>query len=362
MRIAYLTLEAARNGQASYTHIHEIISGLKRRGWNVDLYQPAYANKTASPGLFLRLMHSFWVQACLWADYRKGTIIYVRSHYLAFITALVAKVLGVPIIHEVNGPYEDAFVTYPALQKFRAVLIPMQRVQYRHASELIAVTNEIAAWLTLETGGKIAHVIPNGANTDLFHPDIPKPKDIPEKYALFFGGLNRWHGIGDIIEASTSTQWPLDTTLIIIGEGPERPSAERAAAEHSHVLYLGKKNYQDIPAYVASALCGLVTITNPQGRSNTGLCPLKLFETLSCGTPAIVTDFPGQADLIRQGDCGIVIPVDSPADIAKAVKILSINTGLRKEMGNRARNLVVTKHSWDKRSQDTHEIVVKYKA
>ena len=47
--------------------------------------------------------------------------------------------------------------------------------------------------------------------------------------------------------------------------------------------------------------------------------PLKLFETLACGIPAIVSELPGQADLIREGRCGLVIPCNDPTALARAV-------------------------------------------
>lgn len=359
MHVSYLTLEAPRNGQASYTHIHEIIGGLKRRGWEVSLYQPSYAMKKSSPGLFLRLMHSLMVQFQLWAGYKKGTVIYVRAHYLAFPTALIASAFNVPIIQEVNGPYEDTFVTHPSLNKVKPILIWMQKTQYRLATRLIGVTENIVEWLHRESRGKKAFLVPNGANTDLFKSNLPKPSGLPAKYAIFFGGLSRWHGIPDILAAMDHPDWPSDTDLVIIGDGAERALVENRAALNSRIHYLGKKDYTDIPAYVCAALCGLVPITNPQGRSETGLYPLKLFETLACGVPVIVTDFSGQADLVRGGECGLIINPDKADQIAKAVKIFAEDESLALKMGKNGEDLVRAEHSWDKRAADTHGILTK---
>jgi hypothetical protein len=54
MKITYLTLEAPREGQASYVHIHEIIAGFQKSGVEVTLYQPAYTSKPQSPGLWAK--------------------------------------------------------------------------------------------------------------------------------------------------------------------------------------------------------------------------------------------------------------------------------------------------------------------
>lgn len=359
MRIAYLTLEAARDGQASYTHIHEIIAGLKKRGCEVDLYQPSYAHKPTSPPLYLRLFYALSTQLSFWINYRKGTLIYIRAHYLAFPTTMLARLLDIPVVQEVNGPYEDPFVTYPSLKKIKPVLIWMMKSQYRASSLLIGVTENIVRWLRVESGGKPTYVVPNAANTDIFVPNRPKPPEAPQDFVIFFGGLSAWHGIPTILEALKSPLWPHGLSLLVIGDGPEKSRIEMAAKSDERIVYLGRKNYRDMAKYIGSALAGLVTINDPHGRSQTGLCPLKLYETLACGVPAIVTDFPGQADLIREGNCGLVIPHDNPEELAHAIRKLADDPASAKAMGQRAHALIVEGHSWDRRAAQTYDILKK---
>ena len=47
--IIYMSLEAAREGHATFAHIHEIIAGLRRRGWTVDLIVPGHSNRWRRP-------------------------------------------------------------------------------------------------------------------------------------------------------------------------------------------------------------------------------------------------------------------------------------------------------------------------
>lgn len=68
--------------------------------------------------------------------------------------------------------------------------------------------------------------------------------------------------------------------------------------------------------------CWLSSQNNLGDRFSTGLSPLKMYETLACGVPIIVSDFPGQADLIRNGNCGLVIPPENEVSLAKAVSYL----------------------------------------
>lgn len=353
MHITYLTLEAPREGQASYVHVHEIIAGLRAQGCEVQLYQPSYTQKAQSPGLLLRLFHSLWFQGQLWLSWHKGSTLYVRAHYLAFPSALVAKIFGVSIIHELNGPYEDVFVTHPALNKVRGLLIPIQRWQYRKASGVIAVTRDLQKWANTEGRRNDCAFISNGANTTLFAPDIVRPQDMPERYVVFFGGLTRWHGVPVMIEAAALPDWPSNVKLVVIGQGQESERLQQAVKKNNNIVVLGHMPYKSIPAYVANAIAGLVMISDPDNRSSTGVFPLKLFETLSAGVPVIVSDLPGQADFVREHNCGIVVPVDDAAVLARAVAHCAEKPSEARKMGTAGRAAVLAEHSWESRSRDT---------
>ena len=357
MKLVYLTQEAPREGQASYVHVHEIINGFKKQGVNVTLYQPSYTSKPVSPALIMRLLHAVWLQIKLWVGWEKGSVLYIRAHYLAFPSACMAKLCRIPVFHEINGPYEDVFVTHPSLNRLRSILIPMQRLQYKWANGLIAVTKELQDWANKEAERNDCAFISNGANTDLFKPGLPKPEDAPDQYVAFFGGLTRWHGVPIMLEAVGSKEWPERVKLLIIGDGQETPQVRKRAALNDRIVFLGRRPYKEVAAYVTNALAGLVIINNPESRSSTGVLPLKLYETLACGVPAIVTDLPGQANLVRDNDCGLVISQDDPEALASAVNALAKNPEVTTRQGQKGAAIIQQSHSWYARSVETLKFI-----
>jgi hypothetical protein len=76
----------------------------------------------------------------------RADLVYVRSHFAAFGLAFLARLLGKPVIHEVNGVYDDAFITHPRFRRVQGLLGWMQRQQYRWSSALIALTPNLVAW------------------------------------------------------------------------------------------------------------------------------------------------------------------------------------------------------------------------
>ena len=116
-----------------------------------------------------------------------------------------------------------------------------------------------------------------------------------------------------MLDALRHPNWPAGVQLLVIGAGAQQHLVQQAVQAGLPVRWLGYRPHEQIPELIAGAIAGLIPITNPRGRSSTGVSPLKLYETLACGIPVIATDLPGQAEVVRAGNCGIVIPCDDAA-------------------------------------------------
>ena len=248
-------------------------------------------------------------------------------------------------------------MTYPWIRHIKGLLIRLQRLQHRWADALVAVTPQLQRWLRDEGCGNTIDVIPNGANLAYFNPDRRRPPGLPARYAVFFGGFARWQGIDTMIEAGQHPSWPGDVSLVIVGDGQMRATVEAAAARIPHLCYLGRLPYAEVGAVVAGAVAALVPKIRDSDTDNTGLFPIKLFEIMACGVPAVVSDYPGQADLVRKSACGLVIPPGNAAALATAVAELAANPTEARAMGWRGHELIVREHSWDQRAQQTTDLI-----
>lgn len=351
----YLCLQVTREGQASHAHVREIIQGLARRGWQIKLFEPKYRSSDKLPGPLGRLLGFVETQWRLMRSPRPN-ILYIRAHFGAWPSALWAHIIGLPTVQEVNGPYEDLFIAWPWTRKAARFFIFLMRSQLRWASAIIAVTPQLAEWASKEAGHSRVFVVSNGANVDLFRPGAKTSIKLPQPYVVFFGALAPWQGIGTLLEAVKRKEWPSEVRLVVAGDGIERSHVEKAASS-SQVVYLGCVPYREMPGIVASSLAGLSPQSGVSERAITGLMPLKVLETLACGVPVIVTDLPGQADLVRKNKCGLVIPPNDPKALAEAVAYLYHHPEERTAMGERGRKLVESEYSWDRCAQITSEIL-----
>jgi len=352
--IAYLCLQVTKEGQASYAHVHEIIAGLARRGIDVTLFEPAHLERY---GAFVRLREFVATQRRLRTRSRDARAVYIRAHFASFPTAWWARRRSIPVVQEVNGPYEDLFIAWPATRRFAPLFVWLMRTQYRWADSLVTVTEELRVWLEDETGRDDVCVIPNGANTGLFTPEAETVRGLPERYVVFVGEMAAWQGIRVALEAVDEPTWPKGTHLVLVGDGASRELARQRASSDNRIHWLGRLPYRSIPGVLVGALAALAPMEDLGGRAATGLSPLKLYEALACGVPVVASDFPGQADLIRATGCGLVIAPGDPRALAEAVASLAANPSGAREMGLRGMREVRERHSWDARAAATADVV-----
>ena len=352
-RLCYFALDVPHRGQASFIHIAQIIKNLRERGWQVDLYAPEPTDGGKQPSLIWRLFAYLRVTARALLALRKYDAVYIRAHFLAWPVTLAARWHRLVVFQEVNGPYIDVVVSYPWLKPGARLIAWLYRSQWHRCDHVLPVTRELAHWLRQEGIERPITVVPNAANTALFYPLAPAAS---RPFVVFFGGLTRWYGVDLMIDAVRCAAWPAGVEIIVIGRGARESDIIAAEKAGAPIRWLGYRPHEEVPQLIAGAIAGLVPATNPAGRSSTGVLPLKLYEILACGLPAIVTDLPGQADLVREGRCGLVIAPD-PALLAGAVAHLRAHPDEAQAMGKRGADLVASAHSWSVRAADVDAIL-----
>jgi glycosyltransferase involved in cell wall biosynthesis len=294
---------------------------------------------------------------------RRPQVYYMPWHFAVFPVALYAKILRIPTVIEVNGPVDDLFIAWPATRRLRSLFVWLMHSQLRWANAIVAVTQGLADMSREITDAhKTIKAIPNGANTDQFTPEAAQTVNatthrLPETFMVFFGTMAPWQGISAVLAAIEDPAWPSGVHAVFAGDGIERPAVEALASRLDYVHYLGRVPYDELAPVVARALGSFVCTENLQGRASTGLAPLKLFESLACGTPVIATDMPFQADVVRDGGCGYVVDAGDGECVARAVAQLVASPDERLMMSKNARDVAVRDHSWKARALDTQSVL-----
>lgn len=212
----------------------------------------------------------------------------------------------------------------------------MQKIIIRNAY-FVALTNRIYNNLvnTYKIEEHKIFKIPNGITIT----DVAPYSKFDIKQILFVG--NFWQGkikgLDVLIEAMGAVCKVYQAVkLVIAGEGdPQKYIPEiKANGLDKNIYFLGK--VEDIDKlYEQSSV--FVLPSRSEGMSN------ALLEAMLHGVPCITTDVSGADDLIINYENGIIVPVESPTELALAIIYMLEHKKHAIEMGNEAR-LTVEKH------------------
>lgn len=357
IKIAYICLQATREGQASHAHVHEIINGLRKCGCQITLFEPSYAKEFSIPRWYRKLYSFYTLQLNLCPLIDRFDLMYVRMHPCAFFSIILSKIYKLPLIIEVNGVMEELYFTFPYLRIFFPLYKYLYILFLKKADAIIVVTPQLKNYYLRFIKNVEYYVIPNAANHVIFNPLAKSAFNFSFDYVLFFGALAKWQGIEIMLGAVLLSDWPEDIKLVIAGDGVEKSKILQHSKINDKIYYLGEIGYQEIPGLITNSIACLCVKNNITDQYSSGFSPLKVFETMSCGCPIIVSDYPYMADLVRYFNCGIVIPNNDPISLAKAVNFLTRNRNDAKKMGDNGYHAILESHNWMSRAVDTYNVI-----
>lgn len=163
-------------------------------------------------------------------------------------------------------------------------------------------------------------VLRNGVDTALFHPPadrdaVRRALGLTRKTLISVGLLIERKGHDRTIEAMTRLP---DFELMIAGEGPER---DRLAALITRlgltdrVRLLGSRPHAELPSLYGAADASVLA-SSREGWANV------LLESMACGTAVVASNIPGNPEVVRTRDAGLIVKENSPEGIAAGVRAL----------------------------------------
>jgi glycosyltransferase involved in cell wall biosynthesis len=175
------------------------------------------------------------------------------------------------------------------------------------------------------------------------------PDLVDKRIVLFLGRIAAIKGLDRLVWAFRDVvQVCPDCRLVLAGPDNEGFSTQvrrwlRQAGLSEHATFTGHLSGDDKTSALVDADVFCMS-SYQEGHS----CALK--EALMCGLPAVVTQEIGLNDLV---ECSVVIRTNSnPADLAKGLLTILTDATLRRQMGQRARELILSKYTWDKVAEE----------
>jgi glycosyltransferase involved in cell wall biosynthesis len=233
-----------------------------------------------------------------------------------FAAAVVAAVLGVPLIATVLGSDVNELPKVPALRwQIRAGLRRAARV----VSVSEALGDEVARLGVPRERIVVAH---NGVDGEVFalrdRGEARAALGIPRDRALvgYVGNLVPEKGPDMLVEAMAALvkRRTAPVGLAILGAGVVEPALRRRVGElgiADRVSFLGRRTHDEVPRWISA----LDVLCLPSRREG---CPNVVLEALASGRPVVASSVGGVPELLCR-DNGILVPPDRSDALADAL-------------------------------------------
>lgn len=263
--------------------------------------------------------------------------------------ALWARARGRRVVYDMHEDFPRTFAAKPWLPAWlRGPLAwlaeRLENAACRRFTALVAATPAIA-----ERARRLNARVVTVRN-------FPRPEDFPEPVArawherdhaiAYVGGLADNRGLMEMLAAVA--RLPASTAPVLRLAGPFETEELRARAMRhpgwARVEYLGWLGRDEVAAMLSRVRVGLVLL-RPEPRYQVAW-PVKLFEYMAAGVPAVAADFPLWRRIVEDAGCGRVVDPLDPGAIAEAVAALLADPGTAEAMGRRGRAAILERYSW----------------
>jgi phosphatidylinositol alpha-mannosyltransferase len=300
--------------------------------------QPVYANGSQARitvGLSLR------------KDMRR--ILREGAYDIVHVHSPLSPVLPILAIEEADCPVIGTFHTY--FDKSRGYQFGRKYFQRRLDMLDVAIAVSHSTTIALERYFEADWtIIPNGIDTDLFHPSAPPPpgirRDVP--VILFLGRFDPRNGLTTLIDSFKRVRGKQrEAQLVVVGDGPLRKHYYRAAGGDPDITFVGSV-LSGRPSYYAHA----AMYACPTTKASFGI---TLLESMACETPVVCSDILGFRDVVKDGREALMVPCGNRDALADAMVTLLDDETLRVRLGRTGRR-EAEQYAWSRVTERVLEL------
>ena len=182
-----------------------------------------------------------------------------------------------------------------------------------------------------------------GPGVDIAHfAPTPEPEGVP--IAAMVSRMLWQKGVDVLVEASRRLrQRGIPLRVVLVGE-LDSDSPDSIPEQQLHqwcvegvVEWWGHRD--ELASVWAQAHIAVLPTSYGEG------IPKALLEAAACGRPIVATDVPGCREIVREEVTGLLVPAKDPTALAGAIERLATSAELRRRLGGRGREIVVSEFS-----------------
>jgi glycosyltransferase involved in cell wall biosynthesis len=196
----------------------------------------------------------------------------------------------------------------------------LEGARRRNATAIIVMARGMGDYLVREWGVAAEHVhwLPQGVNTELFHPVDPAEtlrlrNELGGGARLvgFVGSLASYQRVDVLVDAARRLrEQRSDVKLVLVGGSVERA---RALGAEDVGIVIPHVAYEQVPSYISAFDVAVLPDSNWYGS------PIKVLEYAAVGAPVIAPDISAVRDLVSGPHEALLVPPSDPEALANAI-------------------------------------------
>lgn len=368
MRICYISY--VKYGAGHWVHTSQFLAALKKLHDDVVIHTPRihigrkgvevqqdnfHLDEEEDHLREVRQLLAMFIRY-VWEEFRilramKPDVVILRGErYISSI--LLCRLLRIPLLLENNAPFLERQFS-PKKKQLRGgkFWYWLEKNVMRLSGHIMLVSKELKDhYVTCGLPPNQLTVVPNGVDTELFHPGISgervrKKLHLEGKTVIgFSGNFAPWHGLDFLIDAVkklTETENKHEIVLLLIGKPGLRVVMPELPEDITVVT--GRVSYEEVPEYLAAVD---IFVAPYPPITPFYFSPLKIFEAMAMGK-VVVASAQGQiCELITDEVNGLLYPPGQKVDFIKKIKQLIEEPLQRERLGKKGRETIESKFTW----------------
>lgn len=242
------------------------------------------------------------------------------------VVRVASAIRGIPYFWYAADVWSDATAGMDVPEVVKRVVIGLEKFTIRGALGCIAVSDGVAQRIN-EFGAKSVKVVPNGADTKIFNPEVPslsneelRSMGIEKPFFIYAGTASKWQG-ADLFARAFERYWTeyADAQLLYLTRGDSVEQLEKIASRlevasksrglgYAPIIVKPTVSATEAARWQKDAVASCVSIQSGIGYDFA--YPTKVLTALSCGTPVIYAGSGPANDDIQDSDLGLSVLYD----------------------------------------------------
>lgn len=246
-----------------------------------------------------------------------------------WMAARVAKMRNVPWVFEVQDLWPSFPIEMGAVKRewLKRRLYRLEKNLYQNANHIITLSPDMEDYVAAQgiARNKITTIL-NGTDLEMADAATQDKADVlrrqynlqGKKVVLYAGTFGRANDIPTVMQAAEILAGRSDIAFVLAGGGYYDSDLKKLSLRLPNLVLMPPQPRPDVFTLFKLADLSLITFNDlPVLASNS---PAKLYDSLACGTPILVTNPGWTKSFVEQHACGWYSPAGQPVALAETIK------------------------------------------